>query len=350
MLCKVMILLVWLALVLAAPVVGTQESLTFAVIGDSGETGRAQQQVARQMKNYYDNRHRFEFVLMLGDNVYPNGIGRGLKAHFEEPYAMLLSAGVKFYAALGNHDIRNGTETQINYDKFNMSGQRYYSFVKGDGLIEFFALDSTVLSGEAKELEQIQVAQLEREKLTINADGRITQTERKRLEEINPELDESRAFIQENISVAESQFAWLKEALSKSQARWKVAFMHHSIYSSAKRHGNSKAVLRLRTLLEPIMVQNRVDVVFAGHDHTFERAKPQPAHSLNGHRIYYFTQGASSKLRRGNLNTGSPYFARGEDRKNSFLVVRVTNIEMEVEAIGSDADIIDSYEIVKSDQ
>jgi 3',5'-cyclic AMP phosphodiesterase CpdA len=350
MLWKLMILLVWLALFLATPAVWTQEPLTFAIIGDSGTTGSAQQQVARQMKNYYDNRHSFEFVLMLGDNVYPDGIGRGLKAHFEDPYAPLLNAGVKFYAALGNHDIRKGTETQINYDKFNMGGRRYYSFVKDDGLIEFFALDSTVLSGDAKELEQIQVAQLEREKQIINADGRITQTERKRLETIDPELDESRAFIQENTSVAESQFAWLKEALSKSEARWKVIFMHHSIYSSARRHGNNKNVLRLRALLEPIFVQNRVDVVFAGHDHTFERAKPQPAQSPNDHRVYHFTQGASSKLRRGDLNRSSPYFANGEDRKNSFLVVRVTNVEMEVEAIGSDGDIIDSYEIVKKGQ
>jgi hypothetical protein len=350
MLWKVMILLVWLTLALATPVVRTQEPLTFAVIGDSGTTGTAQQQVARQMKNYYDNRHRFEFVLMLGDNVYPNGIGRGLKVQFEDPYATLLNAGVKFYATLGNHDIRKGTDTQINYDKFNMGGRRYYSFVKGDDLIEFFALDSTVLSGDAKELEQIQVAQLESEKVAINADGRITQTERKRLEELDPELDESRAFIQENTSVAKSQFAWLKEVLSKSQARWKVVFMHHAIYSSARRHGNSKGVLRLRVLLEPILVQNRVDVVFAGHDHTFERARPQPAQSPNGHRVYHFTEGASSKLRRGDLNRSSPYFASGEDRKNSFLVVRVTNVEMEVEAIGSDGDIIDSYEIVKKDQ
>jgi 3',5'-cyclic AMP phosphodiesterase CpdA len=350
MLWKVMILLVWLALVLVTPAVSTQEPLTFAVIGDSGTPGPAQQQVARQMKNYYDTRHRFEFVLMLGDNIYPDGIGRGLKAHFEEPYATLLGAGVKFYAALGNHDIRKGTETQINYDKFNMGGRRYYSFVKGDGLVEFFGLDSTVLSGDAKELEQIQVAQLEREKLTINADGRISQKERKRLEKLDPELDESRAFIQEHTRLAESQFVWLKEALGKSQARWKVVFMHHSIYSSAMRHGNSKGVLQLRALLEPILMQNRVDAVFAGHDHTFERAKPQPAQPPNGHRVYYFTQGASSKLRPGDLNTRSPYFASGEDRKNSFLAVRVTNIEMEVEAIGSDGNIIDSYEIVKRGQ
>jgi len=350
---RVMGVWVWFALCLAARVVSAQEPLTFGVIGDSGAPGPPQQQIARQMKKYYDDRHRFEFVLLLGDNVYPDGIGRGLKVHFEEPYAMLLGAGVKFYAALGNHDIRKGTETQVNYDKFNMGGRRYYSFVKGDGLIEFFALDSTVLSGDAKELEQLEVAQLEREKVAINADGRISQKERKRLARLDPELEGSRAFIKEHTSLAETQLAWFKDALSKSRARWKVVFMHHSIYSSAMRrggHGNTKGVLRLRALLEPILVQQKVDAVFAGHDHTFERAKPQPSQSPNGHRVYYFTQGAGSKLRPGDLNPGSPYFARGEDRKNSFLVVRVTSGEMEVETIASDGDLIDSYEIVKKGQ
>jgi tartrate-resistant acid phosphatase type 5 len=106
-------------------------------------------------------------------------------------------------------------------------------------------------------------------------------------------------------------------------------------------------VLRLRAHLEPILVKHQVDAVFAGHDHTFERAKPQPQQSENGHRVYYFTQGASSKIRPGDLDQKSPYFARGEDRKNSFLVVRVTNHEMEVEAIASDGSLLDSYEIVK---
>ncbi|MEP7272041.1 MAG: hypothetical protein ABI882_11095, partial [Acidobacteriota bacterium] len=60
----------------------------------------------------------------------------------------------KFYAVLGNHDIRRGGETQIKYDKFNMEGKNFYSFTKGDGLIEFFALDSTVLDTEVTSLER----------------------------------------------------------------------------------------------------------------------------------------------------------------------------------------------------
>lgn len=104
---------VWLALALAVSAAMAQEPLNFAVIGDSGETGKAQQKVAGQMMSYYDQQRRFDFVLMLGDNVYPDGVGRGLKFHFEVPFAALLGSGVKFYAALGNHDIRRGADLQI---------------------------------------------------------------------------------------------------------------------------------------------------------------------------------------------------------------------------------------------
>ncbi len=347
---NVALIRVWLGLVLLARVAIAQEPLSFAIIGDSGAPGSSQRQVSGQMKGYYDKKQRFDFVLMVGDNVYPDGIGRGLKFHFEDPFQALLGAGVKFYAALGNHDIRRGTETQINYDKFNMGGRRYYSFVKTDGLIEFFALDSTVLAEEAKELEAREVAMLEREKLAIDADGRVTGKEQKRLKRLDAELDESRSFIDEHIRLAGAQIDWLKDALSKSQARWKVVFMHHSIYSSATRrggHGKDKSVLRLRVLLEPILVEHRVDVVIAGHDHTFERTKPQPQNPAGSHSVQYFTAGASSKIRPGDLDRNSPYFMTGDDRRNSFLVVRVTSREMKVEAIASDGNLIDSFELVK---
>ena len=59
---------------------------------------------------------------------------------FEEPYKALLSAGVKFYASLGNHDER---EVQRNYKLFNMDGKLYYSFKAPKQNVRFFALDST---------------------------------------------------------------------------------------------------------------------------------------------------------------------------------------------------------------
>ena len=70
------------------------------------------------------SRFPFDLVLMLGDNIYDSHTADDYAAKFEEPYKPLLDAGVTFQAAIGNHD----DPAQIRYDKFNMGGQRYYSF------------------------------------------------------------------------------------------------------------------------------------------------------------------------------------------------------------------------------
>ena len=72
----------------------------------------------------------FEFVLMMGDNMY-GGESRDFKEKFEDPYKELLDAKVKFYASLGNHD----QGLQVNYVNFNMDGKEYYRFKKGCGFL-----------------------------------------------------------------------------------------------------------------------------------------------------------------------------------------------------------------------
>jgi predicted phosphodiesterase len=258
-----------------------KEAVTFAIIGDSGTGEAAQFEVARQMKATRE-KTPFDFVLMLGDNIYPNGEAARFKPCFEEPYKDLLKDGVKFYAALGNHDLERGTDAALHYDHFHMDGHRYYHFTKGDNLIEFFALDSSVMTSE--------------------------------------------------------QLAWAEDKLKASKAKWKVAFFHHPLYSSARKHGSDE---RLRQMLEPLFMRYKVDVAFAGHDHVYERIKPQ-----NG--IYYFTEGASGKLRAGNIDRRSAIFEAGNDAIHSFLLVQVEPSQMKVEAIGADGKILDSTVIGKA--
>ena len=61
---------------------------------------------------------------MLGDNIYGGQGPRDFVDKFENPYKPLLDAGVKFYAALGNHD----NQTNRFYKPWNMNGERYYTF------------------------------------------------------------------------------------------------------------------------------------------------------------------------------------------------------------------------------
>src|ERR1700722_20173750 len=116
-------------------------SVRFAIIGDSGTGEHPQIEVAQQMATFRKD-FLFDFVLMMGDNIYGSKTAEDFKKKFDEPYEPLLSAGVKFYASLGNHDNPN----ERFYKPFNMGGQRYYTFKNGN--VEFFALDSTYMDPE----------------------------------------------------------------------------------------------------------------------------------------------------------------------------------------------------------
>lgn len=110
-----------------------QGTVKFAVIGDMGTGDAMQLQTGVEMTTMHQT-FPFEFVIMLGDNVY-GAPDFGKK--FAVPYKALLDQKIPFYAALGNHDDQN----EVAYKNYNMNGKRYYSFEKGTA--KFFVLDST---------------------------------------------------------------------------------------------------------------------------------------------------------------------------------------------------------------
>ena len=79
-------------------------------------------------------------MITLGDNLYGGSNPSDYENKFERPYKLLLDAGVKFYAVLGNHDSPN----ERFYKPFNMNGQQYYTYKKGN--VRFFALDSNYMN------------------------------------------------------------------------------------------------------------------------------------------------------------------------------------------------------------
>ena len=68
------------------------------------------------------------------------------------------------------------------------------------------------------------------------------------------------------------QLAWIDGTLKQSSEEWKICYFHHPIYSDGGRHGSD---IELRVVLEPLFVKYGVDVVYSGHDHIYERTKPQ---------------------------------------------------------------------------
>ena len=65
---------------------------------------------------------------------------------FEMPYKPMLDAGVKFYAALGNHD----DPSHRFYKLWNMDGERYYTYTRNHA--RFFVLDSDYMDHETAPL------------------------------------------------------------------------------------------------------------------------------------------------------------------------------------------------------
>lgn len=247
------------------------DSLKFAVIGDSGTGERPQYEVGARLADAR-TRFPFELVLMLGDNLYGGEGPRDFQRKFEQPYKPLLDAGVRFFAALGNHDERS----QRFYRPFNMNGRTYYSVAAPRQSVRFFALESDYLTRE--------------------------------------------------------QLAWLDAELASSTEAWKIVFMHHPLYSSARTHGPS---LSLREVLEPRFVRGGVSVVFAGHEHIYERLRPQQG-------IAYFISGAAGKLRRGDLRRPSPDTAAGFDSDHHFLLVEIEGDRLAFEAIARTGATVDS--------
>lgn len=252
-------------------------SVRFAVIGDTGSGTDKQRDVGTMMAQYRAV-FPFEFVLMMGDNLYGGEAPKDFEKKFSEPYKALLENKVKFYASLGNHD----QSLQVNYENFNMNGKEYYRFKKGN--VAFYALNSNYMD--------------------------------------------------------KKQVEWLESELSKDTSEWKVCFFHHPPYSSAKAHGSDP---QLREVVEPIFIKYGVNVVLTGHDHVYERIKPQKG-------IYYFVSGGGGKLRTGDVNDASPLTANSYDRDLHFMLFEVAGDQMYFQAISRTGETIDSGVIARKKQ
>jgi hypothetical protein len=246
-------------------------SLKFAVLGDFGTGDRAQYQLGEQMAKVRE-RFPYELVITVGDNIYGADRPQDMRKKFEEPYKTLIAEGVKFYASLGNHDDR----AQSHYKLFNMDGRTYYTFKAPKQEVRFFALESDYPTPQ--------------------------------------------------------QIAWADKELASSGEKWKIPFFHHPLYSSGKTHGSHQ---ELRDALEPLFVKNGVTVVFTGHDHFYERIKPQEG-------ITHFVTGSGGKLRKGNIDRRSGLTAFGFDTDQAFLAVEIDGDQLFFNAISRTGTVIDS--------
>ncbi len=166
------------------------------------------------------------------------------------------------------------------YEPFNMNGQEFYKFEKGG--VSFYSLNSNYMD--------------------------------------------------------KRQIDWMTDQLAKDTSKWKIAYFHHPLYSSGK-HGSTD---KLREVLEPLLLKHGVDVVFAGHEHFYERIKPQKG-------IYHFTTGAGGKIRKGDIDKKTGLTDKGFDTDLSFMLIEIWKDEMAFQVISRAGTTVDSGVIKRRD-
>jgi hypothetical protein len=90
-----------------------------------------------------------------------------------------------------------------------------------------------------------------------------------------------------------------------------------------------------------MFIKYALNVVFAGHEHFYERLKPQRG-------IHYFTAGGSAKLRAGDIIVKSPLTAMGFDREQSFMLVEIDGDVLRFQTISRSGKRVDAGEINRS--
>ncbi len=165
------------------------------------------------------------------------------------------------------------SQTNRFYKPWNMNGERYYAYSKKN--VRFFALDSDYMDPK--------------------------------------------------------QLQWLENELKNAREAWKICYFHHPLYSDGGRHGSE---VELRVILEPLFVKYGVDAVYSGHDHVYERLKPQKG-------IYYFVSGSAGELRRGDLRR-SEMTAAGYDQDQSFMLNEIAGDELYFQVVTRTGRTVDS--------
>lgn len=292
--------MVGLSALMASTSAIAQTDVRFAAFGDYGEDSSRSLAVSQTVDSFNP-----DFILALGDlrygsRTFDTTTGKIYCQYLKDAQSGSNCSGDvatqnRFFAAPGNHEYTDGggINEYLNYFTLpgvgiatsNTSGsERYYDAIVGP--VHIFALDS--------------------QSITNNGGP--------------------------NSPDALAQKAWLQSALAASTSPWKVVIVHHPPYSSSSAHGSDP------DMQLPYAAWG-ADVVFAGHDHMYERI------SRDG--IPYFVSGFGG---RSAYNFGSP-IAGSEVRYNAVngtMIVDATATSMNFRFFNTSNTEIDNYTITNT--
>jgi predicted phosphodiesterase len=211
----------------------------FGVIGDNRSGDRIYAKIVEAMM-----RHEPDFVINTGD-VIPNP---GNRAQWKNFWELSKPITCPYYLAPGNHDIDDHKSQRVWRDEVRLPGnETYYSWVRNNNL--FVVLNTC-------------------------------------------DPDDYR-------KITGAQWAWLKKTLgSKRKYDHKFVIVHHPLYMwrGATHYGKSlDKYPALRDELHELFKASGVDIVFAGHEHTYRRMEKDGIK-------YIVTGGAGARLYSGYNN------------------------------------------------
>lgn len=248
-----------------------QDIYTFFVLGDAGSGNEDQKAVALWMENRCQKLSKLDGILLLGDNIYPNGVKSvndpAWEAIIEEPYGSSCLKKTSIYPTLGNHDYKLNPQAQIDYTHKGshwFMPHRFYSLVFGD-LLNIVAFDSNVSD------------------FCFNSQ--------------------------------KCSLDFIFNKLLSDRYKWKFVIAHHPLTSASKKNHNYSGKNPLSYILRPFVCR-QVDAWFSGHAHHLEQRR------LKDCRTNFFISGGGG----GHLDR--PYYDQEESlfvaREFGFIEIQVT--------------------------
>lgn len=226
-----------------SPAPGTATPTRFWVIGDSGYQTNYADIAFTNYKNLTASTGKTtDFFMMLGDNAYAYGTDSEYQGAVFNRYSSILK-NTTLWSTIGNHDDTTAPAippapyysifhfpTAAECGGITSGTERYYSFDHGN--IHFICIDSNTY-----------------------------------------------ATVSDALGEPHGMADWLSDDLKSCNADWIIAYMHEGPYSKGSHDSDGELNLQLtRRFIVPLLEKYGVDLVFAGHSHSYERSRFMDGH------------------------------------------------------------------------
>jgi 3',5'-cyclic AMP phosphodiesterase CpdA len=280
-----------------APECRGDSALRFAVIGDWGWWGQADQMKVAAAMEKVGAECAYDFIVSTGDNFYDAGVDSVGDVLWNMSYEYVYTGAhlqCPWYVVLGNHDYRGAPSAEIAYSNISNRWKLPSKYFKeqfsagGNESVEMFFMDSNPY-----------------QKDLLGAGSSY------------PEL---------NALDTVSQNAWIESGLRNSSADWKLVVGHHPLYTCGVRKNQPQDMRKFEGLFN----ETQVDAYFCGHEHDLQVHKPAGT-------VTYFVSGGGGNKRAIQTPFDFTHFAQSS---LGFMVVEILSGKMTVTSYNENGQVL----------